>query len=48
MLKLKLQYYGLLIWTADSIRKDTDAGKAWKQEEKGTTEDRGVNEIYAG
>ena len=27
MLKLKLQYYGLLMRTADSIGKDTDAGK---------------------
>ena len=48
MLKLKLQYYGLLMRTADSIGKDTDAGKDWRQEEKGMTEDEGVNEIYAG
>ena len=27
MLKLKLQYYGLLMRTADSIGKDTDVGK---------------------
>ena len=27
MLKLKLQYYGLLMQTADSTGKDTDAGK---------------------
>ena len=39
MLKLKLQYFGppdaknWLIW------KDPDAGKDWRQEEKGTTED---------
>ena len=31
MLKLKLQYFGWLIW------KDPDAGKDWRQEEKGTT-----------
>ena len=33
MLKLKLQYFGHL------MRKDSDAGKDWGQEEKGTTED---------
>ena len=33
MLKLKLQYFGHLIW------KVPDAGKDWGQEEKGTTED---------
>ena len=42
MLKLKLQYFGhfavknLLIW------KDPDAGKDWRWEEKGTTEDEMV------
>ena len=38
-LKLKLQYF----WPPDAknwlIRKDPDAGKDWRQEEKGTTED---------
>ena len=34
MLKLKLQYFGHLMWRVDS-----DAGKDWGQEEKGTTED---------
>ena len=38
MLKLKLQYFGYLMWRADSLEK-TDAGKDWGQEEKGTTED---------
>ena len=33
MLKLKLQYFGHLIW------RDPDAGKDWGQEEKGMTED---------
>ena len=33
MLKLKLQYFGHL------MRKDPDAGKDLRQEEKGTTED---------
>ena len=37
MLKLKLQYFGHLI-----IRKDRDAGKDWRQEEKGMTEDEMV------
>ena len=38
MLKLKLQYFGHLIWGVDSLEK-TDAGRDWGQEEKGTTED---------
>ena len=39
MLKLKLQYFGLLRGRVDSFGKDSDAGKDWGQEEKGTTED---------
>ena len=40
MLKLKLQYFGHLMWRTDSLGKDLpDAGKDWRQEEKGTTED---------
>ena len=38
MLKLKLQYFGHLIWRVDSLEK-TDAGRDWGQEEKGMTED---------
>ena len=38
MLKLKLQYFGHLMRRVDSWEK-TDAGRAWGQEEKGTTED---------
>ena len=38
MLKLKLQYFGLLMQSA--IGKDSDAGRDWGQEEKGTTEDK--------
>ena len=38
MLKLKLQYFGHLMQRTD-IWKDPDAGKDWRQEEKGTTED---------
>ena len=36
MLKLKLQYFGHLMWR---VGKDSDAGRDWGQEEKGTTED---------
>ena len=36
MLKLKLQYFSHLMRRVDS--KDSDAGRDWGQEEKGTTE----------
>ena len=39
MLKLKLQSFGHLMGRVDSIGKDSDAGRDWGQEEKGTTED---------
>ena len=39
MLKLKLQYFGHLMRKVDSLKKDSDAGRDWGQEEKGTTED---------
>ena len=42
MLMLKLQYFGDLVWRTDSIWKDPDAGKDWRQEEKGMTEDEMV------
>ena len=38
MLKLELQYFGLLLRRVDSLEK-TDAGRDWRQEEKGTSED---------
>ena len=38
MLKLKLQYFGYLMRRV-LIGKDSDAGRNWGQEEKGTTED---------
>ena len=38
MLKLKLQYFGYLMRRIDSLEK-TDAGRDWRQEEKGMTED---------
>ena len=40
MLKLKLQYAKNQL-----IGKDADAGKDWRQEEKGTTEDKMVDGI---
>ena len=39
MLKLKPQYFGHLMWRINSLGKDPDAGKDWRQEEKGMTED---------
>ena len=39
MLKLKLQYFGHLMRRTNSFEKTHDAGKDWRQEEKGTTED---------
>ena len=36
MLKLTLQYFGHLM---RRVGKDPDAGRDWRQEEKGTTED---------
>ena len=40
-LMLKLQYFGHLMGKADSLEK-TNAGKDWRQEEKGKTEDEMV------
>ena len=43
MLKLKLQYFGHLKQITDScFWKDRDAGKDWRQEEKGMAEDKMV------
>ena len=45
MLKLKLQYFGHLMWRANSFEKTLgwkDAGRDRGQEEKGTTEDEMV------
>ena len=39
MLKLKLQYFDHRMQRVDSLEKDSDAGRDWGQEEKGTTED---------
>ena len=38
MMKLKLQDFGHLMWRV-TIGQDSDAGRDWGQEEKGTTED---------
>ena len=42
MLQLKFQYFGHLMQRTDSLKKDTDAWKDWRQEEKGMTEDEMV------
>ena len=44
MLKLKLQYFGHLMWRADSFEKEKNpnAGKDWRREEKGVTEEEMV------
>ena len=46
MLKMKLQYFGHLMQRTDPIeKKDPHSGKYWRQEEKGTTEDRRLDGI---
>ena len=46
MLKLKLQYFGHLMWRASGkktlIGKEPDGGKDWRQKEKGAAEDEMV------
>ena len=42
MMRLKLEYFGHLMWRTDSLEKTLSAGKDWKQEEKGMTEDEMV------
>ena len=39
MLKLKLQYFGHLMRRDDSLEKDSDAGRDWGLEEKGTEDE---------
>ena len=46
MMKLKLQYFGHLMRRTDSLEKDPDAGKDWRQEEKGMTEDGMVGQHH--
>ena len=38
ILKLKFQHFSHLMWRADSLE-DPDAGKGWRQKEKGAAED---------
>ena len=45
MLKLKLQYFGHLMQRVESLEKNSDAGRDWGQEEKGTTEDEMLDGI---
>ena len=45
MLKLKLQYFGHLDAKNWLIEKAPNAGKDWRQEEKGMTEDEMVDGI---
>ena len=42
MLKLKLQYFGHLMWRTDSFEKTLMLGKDWRREEKGAAEDEMV------
>ena len=40
MLEQKLQYFGHLMWNADSLEKDPDSGKDFGQKEKSRAEDQ--------
>ena len=42
VLKLKLQYFGYLMWRVNSLEENPDAGKDWSQEEMGAAEDEMV------
>ena len=42
---LKFQYFGHLIWRANSLEKTLMLEKIWGQEEKGATEDETVDGI---
>ena len=42
MLKLKLEYFGHMIQKAKSLEKTLMLKKDWRQEKKGTTEDKMV------
>ena len=47
LLKLKLQYVGYMIRLSPFIEKDFDAGKDWRQGEKGTKRMRCLDGITA-
>ena len=42
MLKLKLQYFGHVMWRINSLEKTLTLGKDWRQKEKGVSEDKMV------
>ena len=42
MPKLKLQYFGHMMWRTDSLEKTLMLGKIWRQQGKGMTEDEMV------
>ena len=46
MLKLRPQYFGPLRWRADSLEKDPDAGKSWRQMEKGAVQDEMIRQHH--
>ena len=45
MLKLKLQYFGYLMWRADSLRKNPDARKDWGRRKRGWQSTRWLDGI---
>ena len=42
---LKLKYFDHLMWRADSLEKNPDPGKDWRQEEKGNDRMRWLDGI---
>ena len=46
MLKLKLQYFGHLMWRTDSLEKTLMLGKIWGQKEKGAGDDEMVRKHH--
>ena len=46
MLKLKLQYFGHMMGRADSLEKDPNAEKDWRQKERGATENEMVRQHH--
>ena len=42
MLRLKLQYFGHLMWKANSLERDPDVRKDWRQKEKSAAENEMV------
>ena len=45
MLKLKLQYFGHLMWRVDSLEKDSDAGRYWGRRRRGRQRTRWLDGI---